>query len=138
MLTSRSLVLAVCLGLTGWLLPGCSSSPMSRIDANRALYESWPLDIQQAVLDGRVIEKMTPEQVEMAVGKPAEKSARSTRNGTEEVWVYKIGGGAPNVPVTIGGAIGGVGVVRQGGMGSGAEYHEVVFVNGRVVRSTLP
>lgn len=138
MLTSRSIVLAASLGLTGWLFVGCSSSPISRIDANRALYESWPLDVQQAVLDGRVIENMTPEQVEMAVGKPAEKTARNTRNGTEEVWVYKVGGGVPNVPVTIGGSIGGVGVVQQRGMGSPAEFHEVVFVNGRVVRSTLP
>ena len=42
-------------------LTGCSTSPMSRIDANRALYESWPVDMQSAVLDGKAVKGMTPD-----------------------------------------------------------------------------
>jgi hypothetical protein len=29
---------------------GCSSSPIDRIDANRAMYETWTLEMQSAVL----------------------------------------------------------------------------------------
>jgi hypothetical protein len=137
MLCSRSLLLAAFMGAVV-LLGGCSTSPMSRIDSNRALYESWPLEVQQAVLEGRVIEGMTYEQVEMSVGKPAEKTARNTRKGSEEIWVYKSGGGGPGVPITVGTVVGGVGVQKTTGGGGYQETSEVVFVEGQVVRSTLP
>jgi hypothetical protein len=124
---------------------GCSSSsPMSRIDSDRALYESWPLDTQQAVFEGRVLKGMTKEQVEMSVGKPSEKSAQQARKGLEEVWTYKPrGGGMGNTSVSLGGVLGGVGVGGTpigggGGGGNTDETNEVVFVDGVVVRSTFP
>lgn len=121
---------------------GCTGpSSMSRIDANRELYESWPLDIQQAVLEQRVINGMNYQQVEMAVGKPAEKTSRATRKGTEEIWIYRergSGGGLGNMPISIGGSIGGVGASRSSGGGYVGEEYEVVFVDGQVVRTTLP
>src|SRR5688572_17531850 len=83
--------------LAAVLLAGCATSPLSRIDSNRALYESWPLDVQEAVLEGKVVKDMTPEQVEMSVGKPKEKSTRNSRNGMEEIWIYRQGGGGPNL-----------------------------------------
>lgn len=120
-------------------LAGCSSSPMSRIDSNRDVYESWPLDVQQAVLEGRVIEGMTHEQVEMSRGKPSEKITRNGRQGMEEIWVYGGGGGGTRVPITVGGIFGGVGVQGTRVAGGGTEeYYEVVFVNGQVTRSTAP
>lgn len=119
---------------------GCSSSPLSRIDANRALYESWPLDMQEAVLSGRVEPGMTPEMVEMSIGKPAEKVTRPTRTGEEEIWTYRSGGsGLGNTSVMIGGGIGGVNV--GGPIGGGGGYQEefqVVFENGQVTRSDIP
>jgi hypothetical protein len=139
MILSRSVWLGtVLLGCA--VLAGCTTSPLSRIDSNRALYESWPLDIQEAVLEGKVLKDMTPDQVEMSVGKPREKTVRNARKGMEEVWIYRQGGGGPNLGgLTVGGAVGGVGVVQQGsGGGDTAEEFEVVFVDGRVVRSTLP
>jgi len=114
---------------------------MSRIDSNRALYESWPLDVQEAVLEQRVIKDMTYEQVEMAVGKPAAKTARNTRKGTEEVWIYRKGGGGSGlggIPISVGTSVGGVGVQRSSGGGYDGEEYEVVFVDGKVVRSTFP
>lgn len=122
---------------------GCSSSPISRIDANRALYESWPLDTQQAVLEGRVIKGMTKDQVEMSVGKPSEKTAQQAPKGLEEVWTYKPrgGGGLGGTSVSLGGMIGGVGVGGtpvSGGGGNTEEPNEVVFIDGVVVRSTFP
>jgi hypothetical protein len=131
----------VLLGAACLALAGCSTSPLSRIDSDRALYESWPLDVQEAVLEGKVVKDMTPEQVEMSIGKPKEKTARNGRNGMEEIWIYRQGGGGPNLGgLAIGGSVGGVGGVVQPGSGGGggAEEHEVVFVDGKVVRSTLP
>ena len=95
---------------------GCSSSPMGRIDANRAVYESWPIDMQSAVLEGKVLKGMTPEMVKTALGKPTKVDVRSGSNGEDEIWVYEKGGGMSglklpgNVGLGIGGSIGPVGV----------------------------
>jgi hypothetical protein len=69
---------------------GCASSQMSRIDRNRDLYDSWPIDIRQAILDGLVEPGMTPEMVRVAWGEPAE-IVQQARSG-DEIWVYKKGG----------------------------------------------
>jgi hypothetical protein len=74
---------------------GCSSPQFNRIDADRELYESWPLEVRQAVLDGRAEVGMTPEMVTMALGKPTEIVAGSTAGG-EEIWVYRKGGEVDN------------------------------------------
>lgn len=120
---------------------------MSRIDADRAKYESWPLDVQQAILNKEAIKGMTPEQVEMALGKPTEVVTRSAKSGDDEVWVYRkgsalggIGGVLKNTGISVGGGGGGVGVGTSVGGGGGAgpspEEIEVVFRNGVVSRGT--
>ncbi len=129
------------------LAAGCSSSPMSRIDANRARYESWPLEVQQAVLNGQAIKGMTPEQVEMSLGKPTEVVSRSAKGGDDEVWVYRKGGGSGGLGgalsgVSVGAGTGGVAVSTSTSVGGGrsrgnAEETEVVFRNGVVSRSTV-
>ena len=128
------------------LLAACTSpSPMSRIDANRAHYESWPLDVQQAILNSEAIKGMTPEQVEMSLGRPSEILTRSAKGGDDEVWVYRkgsalsgLGGVLKNTGVSIGGGAAGVGVGTGGGGGgsSSREELEVVFRNGVVSRGT--
>lgn len=125
------------------LLNACSSSPMSRIDSNRAKYESWPLEVQEAVLNGRARKGMTAEQVEMAMGKPSEVVSRGAKAGEDEIWIYRKGGGLGsgllgNTGISVGGGTGGVGVgttVGGGGRRASAEEQEVVFGNGVVVRS---
>ena len=126
-------------------LTGCSTSPMSRIDANRALYESWPVDMQSAVLDGKAVKGMTPEMVRMALGEPTRIEPRAGSTTSEETWVYQKSGASnlslPNI--SLGGGMGGVGVStgRRGGGGGGgsrsrsnAEDQQVVFQNGVVTR----
>jgi hypothetical protein len=124
---------------TAALFAGCSTSPLSRIDANRALYETWPLEVQQAVLDGRAEKGMTHDQVMMSIGKPTEVQTRVARGGDEEVWIYRKGGGGSLLPknMSLGGSIGGIGVGTGGGGSSSgiAEEREVVFKKGVVVRS---
>jgi hypothetical protein len=137
-------LLALVLALAG----GCSTSPMSRIDANRALYESWPMDVQSAVLEGKAIKDMTPEMVRMALGEPTRIEPRIGSTTGEETWIYEksSGGqklGLPNI--SLGGGLGGLGVStggRRGGRGGGGgapaagnrEQQEVVFQNGVVTR----
>src|SRR5476649_1054280 len=82
-------------GLAAGWLAGCTSSPqMKRIDENRDVYEQWPIEMRQAVLDGKVEEGMTPDMVVMAIGKPTEVNTRSgtPSTGDDEVWIYRTGG----------------------------------------------
>ena len=113
-----SVVFLLALGFSG-----CASSQMNRIDRNRDIYETWPIETRQAVLDGKVEPGMNPDMVRVAWGEPSEIVTQSA-NG-DEIWVYKKGGndgsiyypGGPQYPASMGGAgIGGVGV---GGPGIG-------------------
>lgn len=128
--------------VAGFVLAGCASSKMSRIDANRAVYESWPLEIQQAVLNGEVKPGMTPEMVRVSIGKPTQIESRPGKNGEDEVWIYRSGGGVGsllgNTGLSIGGGVGGVNIgTDMGGRQSSAvaDEREVVFQNGVVLRS---
>jgi len=123
------------------LFSGCATSttPMNRIDANRDEYEKWPLEVKQAVIDGRVEKGMTPKQVEVAVGEPSSKEIRTTRNGTQEVWTYKTkssaGGGNPLKGSTVSVGTYGIGV-QSGPLGNSDAYvetFEVVFQDEVVV-----
>jgi hypothetical protein len=88
------------------LLAGCGSSTMSRIDANRGLYESWPLDVQEAVLNGNVVTGMTPDMVEMAIGKPTEVESNTQTGSNEEIWVYRKGGSESGTGSPLGSPLG--------------------------------
>lgn len=80
---------------------------MDRVDANRDVYETWPLEIKEAVLDARVIKGMDPDMVRVAIGKPDEEIDRG--NG-DIVWVYRRGTSGSSLPPHYGG---------MGGMGGG-------------------
>jgi len=117
--------------LAGVLVAGCGTgSSMSRIQANRSAYESWPVEMRQAVLDGRIEEGMTGEMVEMSIGRPTSVGYR----GTQEVWVYQTKSGI-NLPVNVGVGVGPA-VVQTGSGGGTTNVREVVFENGKVVSSS--
>ncbi len=78
--------------LAAILLGGCASSQMNRIDSNRDIYETWPIETRQAVLDGKVEQGMLPEMVQVAWGKPTEVVASPGGGPGDEIWVYKRGG----------------------------------------------
>ncbi len=92
---------------------GCSSSQMGRIDRNRAIYETWPLEVKQAVLDGRVEPGMDQDMVRVAWGEPTEVSISPAG---DEIWIYAKGGdpGGASYPGSRGGIMGG----GSGGAGS--------------------
>ncbi len=131
---------------------GCfSSSPVSRIDANRDRYETWPIEVKEAVLAGEARKGMTKEQVEVAMGKPSQVIYRGASDA-DEVWVYRKGSGLGGVGsgllnnsgLTVGTGVGmgpvGVGVSTTTPLGGRQravdEEEEVVFVNGVVTRGT--
>jgi hypothetical protein len=102
---------------------GCASSQMSRIDRHRDIYETWPLEIRQAVLDGKVEPGMNVDMVRVAWGEPSEVSASPSG---DEIWVYSRGGdpgsvyyppgGGPSYPAGSGYPGSGIGM---GGSGIG-------------------
>ena len=102
------------LAAIGW--SGCGSSQMNRIDANRDLYETWPIEIRQAVLDGKVEAGMNADMVRVAWGQPSEVVVQSS-NG-DEIWVYKKGGEDPSMMNAgyPGGYPGGMGTSRGTGL----------------------
>jgi hypothetical protein len=94
---------------------GCASSQMSRIDRNRDVYETWPLEVRQAVLDGKVEPGMNPDMVRVAWGEPSEVSVSPAG---DEIWIYSKCGdpGTPIYPGSTG--MGGSGI-GMGGTGIG-------------------
>lgn len=141
--------LALAAGLS--LLAACSTSPMSRIDSNRQVYESWPIDVQEAVMNGKAIPGMTPEQVKVALGEPTSTDSRPVADGTEEIWTYRKSSGSSlpglleHTGLSVGAGTGGVGVGVGGNVplggggnrgGAPADEDEVVFKNGVVIRGT--
>jgi hypothetical protein len=94
------------------LLAGCSS-PGSRVAANRAEFNTWPPEVQDNVLAGRIDVGYSPAQVRMALGAPDRITTRKDSDGTSEVWTYGdrsprfswglgIGSGSRNSSVGVG------------------------------------
>lgn len=92
---------------------GCSSSQMNRIDRHRDIYEQWPLETRQAVLDGKVEVGMTPDMVAVAWGKPSEVVTHSSSG--DEIWIFKRGGNEGSVYYPGGGMGSNSGGVYGGG-----------------------
>ena len=98
---------------------GCASGQMSRIDANRDIYEAWPVETKQAVLDGKVEVGMLPEMVKVAWGTPSEVVASPGGGPGDEIWVYKKGGQDPSMMGYPGASYPGGGYPSGGYPGSG-------------------
>ena len=111
--------------VVGWLalgvaasMSGCASSQMNRIDRNRDIYETWPIEIRQAVLDGKVEPGMNSDMVRVAWGEPSEVTSSPAG---DEIWVYSKGGDPGSVYYP-GGAGYPAGGVYPGGVYPGGVY----------------
>jgi len=131
---NRALIRCVPLIALTILAGACATTTMSRINANRAAFESWPVDMREAILNGQVVKGMTPDMVRVAKGNPTRIEHRDGQKGPEEVWVYQKGGAlGGNTELTIGGGYGGVGVGAGVPVSGVDEVQEVVFVDGTVL-----
>jgi hypothetical protein len=68
-------------------LAGCAS-PGSRVAANRADFNTWPPDVQDNVLAGRIDVGYSIAQVRMALGAPDHITTRKDSDGTSDIWAY--------------------------------------------------
>jgi hypothetical protein len=112
---SLSVVWLCALGVVG-SAGGCASSQMNRIDRNRDIYETWPIETRQAVLDGKVEPGMNTDMVRVAWGNPSEVT---TSPAGDEIWVYSKGGDPGSVYYPGGGASYPAGGYPGSGIGMG-------------------
>jgi hypothetical protein len=84
----RWLLLPAVALLTHCAAPNSPDARMDRVDANRDVYETWPLTVKEAVLEGRVTRGMDPTMVHVALGRPDEEIKRDDGG---VVWVYHSG-----------------------------------------------
>jgi uncharacterized protein YceK len=84
MKTSRLLFLV----LAALAVAGCSTVD-SRIASNQPQFDSWPPAVQQKVRAKQVDIGFTTAQVLVALGEPDRAYARTTAQGTAEVWAYR-------------------------------------------------
>ena len=98
---------------------------MSRIDRNRDIYETWPIEVRQAVLDGKVEPGMNSDMVRVAWGNPTEVTSSPAG---DEIWVYASGGdpGSVYYPGTVG-----AGSIGMGGTGIGMGGSGIGISTGR-------
>lgn len=115
---------------------GCSTVD-SRISGNQSQFDAWPPAVQQKVRAGQVDVGFIPAQVQVALGDPDRKYARTDARGTEEVWAYRdhspvfsfgLGLGSFSHSSAVGGGVG----VTTGG-DSYDDKIRVIFAEGKVV-----
>lgn len=70
------------------VLTGCVSTPQSRTNENRDLFESFTTAQKETILKGEIDLEFTPEMVMMAVGVPDRKAKKRSQLGETEVWTY--------------------------------------------------
>lgn len=107
------------------LAAGCSTVD-SRIDKNRAAFNTWAPAVQDKVVKGQVDIGFTAEQVRVALGEPDRVFTRTSADGTSQIWSYRDRG--PKFGFGVGVGMGSVGS-RGGSFGSvgintGTGYHD--------------
>ncbi len=85
-ITMKIFIAALTISILG--LSGCVSTPQSRVEENKDLFESFSANQKEAILKGEVDLDFTHEMVMMAAGMPDRKAKKRTKEGTTEVWTY--------------------------------------------------
>lgn len=118
-----------------FLLLAACSTPGSRADRYREQFDSWPPEVQDNVMAGRIDIGYTTEQVWVAIGEPDRVSTRTDPDGTSETWHYRSK--EPRFSWGIGVGTGGRNSSVGVGVGTGREREvdyavEVTFDRGQV------
>ncbi|MCC5842021.1 MAG: hypothetical protein JJT96_18035 [Opitutales bacterium] len=121
---------------------GCQSTPSERARADSALFDSYPAEVRQNLLSGRVEPGYDKEMVRIALGNPDRTRTRTTEQAEETVWIYTRS--RPGLSLGLGGARGGGRTTVGTGVGvstggTTTEQARVIFRNGIVhsVEETL-
>ncbi len=138
-MTTRLPLLSLALLALGIFGAGCSTVD-SRIDKNRAAFNTWPPAVQDKVVVGQIDIGFTADQVRVALGEPDRIWTRTTADGTSQVWSYRdrkprfsfgvgVGMGSSGHR---GGSFGGVGIGTGTGYGDDEKLGVVLDASGRV------
>jgi hypothetical protein len=122
------------LGLLGVVLVGCASTPAQRI-AKVPAFAEYPAEVQALIERGEVAPGFTPEQVTLALGRPARVRLREDAQGRAEIWSYEEKKPQLGLGFGVGGGSGGVGLGTGVSLGTGGGREEtmrVVLREGRV------
>lgn len=71
-----------------WSQVGCSSTGQQNIEAQKALFESYPPAEQQLIESGQVAVGFDQDKVRMAYGDPDKVRTATNQNGTRLIWEY--------------------------------------------------
>lgn len=105
-------IFLICTLMMVFALAGCAGTKVEdRIDQGMVDFDSWSLEVQEAVREGRIEVGFTKEQVEMAWGKPDFINQERLNGELAEHWVWEKN----SMPISIGIGVGGWG--RSGGVG---------------------
>ena len=107
-------------------MAGCSTT-QSRANRSRE-FASWPPAVQTTVLAGHIDIGFTTEQVRVALGEPDYAYARTSADGTSEVWGYRDHGPRFGFGVGIGSFHGGTAMGTGISVASGGHADEKVRV----------
>jgi outer membrane protein assembly factor BamE (lipoprotein component of BamABCDE complex) len=83
----RTLVTAGLMMVGLLALAGCST-PASRIEQNKELFNTFAPDVQASIRQGKIDIGFTRDMVFMALGKPDRQYSRTTESGQSEIWSY--------------------------------------------------
>ncbi len=120
--------------LAATVLAACSSTA-SRIDDQKATFDTYSAEMQQKIREGKVDVGFTQEQVRLSLGEPTRRYTQQTAAGQSEVWAY--GKSGPTFSFGLGagsfgsGVGGGVGLGTSTG-GNSEDKMRVTFEGGKV------
>jgi hypothetical protein len=118
------------------LTAGCASTPDSRIEEKRTLFDTYSEDVKSNLRLGKVAVGYDPEMVRIALGEPDETSTEISEAGETLMWGYTRS--RPGFSVGLGGgSFGGSSGVGMGvGMGSGPRRNYTAIIEFRKDRVT--